>query len=119
MRYQEDRDRSAEILRLALALMGRHPAALNPAHYALWYEHCAGLNPALSRILEARLTANSALTDEDVWHLYTEHIGARDHQQYEMLCSELHRVLKDTANNARTAGEDTCRIDQAVAGHEL
>jgi diguanylate cyclase len=119
MRYHEDRERSAEILRLALAFMGRHPAALNPAHYALWYEHCAGLNPALSCILEARLATSSVLTDDDVWHLYTEHIGARDHREYETLCNDLYRVLKDTANNTQTAGENTARIDQAVAGHEL
>ena len=45
MRYREDREQSAEILRLAVAAMGKQPAAANPAHYALWYEHCAGLNP--------------------------------------------------------------------------
>ena len=93
MRYSEDREQSAEILRLALAHMGRQTAALNPCSYALWYEHCAGLNPALSHTLEARLAANSPLTDAEVWRLYGEHIVARDIQHYEGLRQELYRIL--------------------------
>jgi diguanylate cyclase (GGDEF)-like protein len=58
--------------------MGRQAATFNPCSYTLWYEHCAGLNPALSRTLEARLAGNSPLTDEDVWQLYAEHIVARE-----------------------------------------
>src|ERR1700749_2894230 len=97
MRYVEGRDQSAEILRLALAFMGRQAAALNPCSYALWYEHCDGLNPGLSSILEGRLITNAALTDEDVWRLYTEHIVARDIQRYAEWHKELYRILTDTA----------------------
>jgi diguanylate cyclase len=114
MRYSEDREQSAEILRLALAHMGRQAAALNPCSYALWYEHCAGLNPALSHTLEARLAANAPLTDEDVWRLYTEHIVARDIQHYEGLRHELYRILKDTAVNTQVAGEKASEFDQAL-----
>jgi diguanylate cyclase len=96
--------------------MGRQAAGFNPCSYALWYEHCAGLNPALSRTLEARLAANSALTDDDVWRLYTEHIVARDIQQYEGMRDELYRILKDTAANTRVAGEKASEFDQALAG---
>jgi diguanylate cyclase len=117
MRYSEDREQSAEILRLALAHMGRHAAALNPCSYALWYEHCAGLNPALSHTLEARLAANSPLTDEDVWRLYNEHIVARDIHHYEGLRHELYRILQDTAVNTQVAGEKASEFDQALVGH--
>jgi diguanylate cyclase len=117
MRYAEDRDRSEEVLRLALPLMARQAAAFNPCSYALWYEHCAGVNPALSRMLEARLAANSPLTDEDVWRLYTEHIVARDIPHYEGVCTEVCRILQHTAANAEVAGEMASAFGQALAGH--
>ncbi|MBS0419972.1 MAG: diguanylate cyclase [Proteobacteria bacterium] len=118
MRYREDRQQSAEILRLAVAAMGKQPAAANPTHYALWYEHCAGLNPGLSRVLEARLAAGSALTDEDVWQLHGEHIAAREHRQYENVRADLHRILKDTADETRKAEDQSSRIDEALANHQ-
>ena len=51
MRYKEDKDQSAELLRLALPLMARQSAALHPISYTLWYEHVAGINPPLSTVL--------------------------------------------------------------------
>ncbi|MBS0418015.1 MAG: GGDEF domain-containing protein [Proteobacteria bacterium] len=117
MRYAEERERSAEVLRLALALMGRQAAGFNPCSYALWYEHCAGLNPGLSRTLEARLAANSPLTDDDVWRLYNEHIVTRDIQQYVGVRDELYRILKDTSANTVVAGERASAFDQSLARH--
>jgi diguanylate cyclase len=64
MRYGEDRKRSEEVMRQALPLMGRQAAAFNPYSYAIWYEHCAGVNPGLSRALEGKLALSHALTDE-------------------------------------------------------
>src|SRR5215475_13562632 len=118
MRYPENREQAAEILRLAVAAMGKQPAAPNPAHYALWYEHCAGLNPGLSRVLEARLAAGSVLTDEDVWQLHGEHIAAREHRQYEAFRADLHRILKDTATETKKAEDQTSKIDEAIADHQ-
>lgn len=117
MRYAESRERSSEILRLTLELMGRHRAAFNPCSYALWYEHCAGLNPALSEKLDARLKENSLLSDEEVWHLYTQHILARDVQQYEGMRQELYRILKDTAANTEVVGQEASAFDRALAQH--
>jgi diguanylate cyclase len=117
MRYSEDRESSAEILRLALAYMGRQPAALNPCTFALWYEHCAGLNPTLSQILDAKLAGNSPVTDQDVWRLYTEHIGARDARQCETVRDELYRILEDTAANTQQADQKAAEFDQALTTH--
>jgi diguanylate cyclase len=117
MRYAENREQSAEVLRMALAYMGRQSAAFNPCSFALWYEHCAGLNPDLSRTLEARLAAGSGLTDDDVWQLYTQHIITRDLQHYTGVRDELYRILRDTAVNAQAAGEKASGVDRALAGH--
>jgi diguanylate cyclase len=55
MRYRETREHSAAILRIVVALMARQKAAFHPASYALWYEHAAGINPALTQVLEQRI----------------------------------------------------------------
>jgi diguanylate cyclase len=117
MRYGQERERSAEILRLALTFMGRQPSAFNPCTFALWYEHCAGLNPTLSRILDAKLAQNSPVTDEDVWRLYTEHIGTRDARQYEAVRDELYRILKATAANTEQADQRAAEFDVALTTH--
>ena len=35
MRYEQNKDRSAEVLRLTLAQMGKHPAAFNPITFTV------------------------------------------------------------------------------------
>lgn len=117
MRYEEDRRRSEEILRQALPLMARQAAAFNPYSYAIWYEHCAGVNPGLSRVLEPRLTTGRELTDEEVWQLFIEHIVTRDIQTTEAMRKALYRILVDTAASAAVAGVKTADFDRALAGH--
>jgi diguanylate cyclase len=78
MRYHETKEQSAEILRRALSLMGRQDAAFHPISFALWYEHAAGINHALSVVLEERLASNTPLTEPDVLDLYSRFIVPRD-----------------------------------------
>ncbi len=117
MRYLENKERSTEILRLALPLMARQLAAFHPLSYALWYEHCAGLNPDLSRLLDARLTANSALTEQDVWRLYAQHIAARDIEAFERLQLQLRTLLEETANSAASASVKATEFGDSLQSH--
>jgi diguanylate cyclase len=117
MRYLENKERSTEILRLALPLMARQLAAFHPLSYALWYEHCAGMNPDLSRVLDARLTSNSALTEGDVWRLYAQHIAARDIEAFERLQLQLRGLLEDTAQSAADASEQAAQFGHSLEGH--
>lgn len=117
MHYGEDRKRSEEILRKALPLMGRQAAAFNPYSYAIWYEHCTDMNPALSRVLEIRLATNHALTDEEVWKLYVEHIAVRDAQTTDVIRNALYAILNETAATTTVAGERTAEFDHALTGH--
>ena len=66
MQYEQSRERSADLLRQAVGYMGRQESGFDPASYTLWYEHAAGINPALSQVLEQRLTAQIPLTSADV-----------------------------------------------------
>ena len=117
MRYLETKERSTEILRLALPLMARQSAAFHPLSYALWYEHCAGMNPDLSKILDSRLTANTALTEVDVWRLYAQHIAARDMEAFERLQLQLRNLLEDTAQSTATASDQAAEFGHSLQGH--
>jgi diguanylate cyclase len=117
MRYQETRDRSIEILRQALPLMSRQRAAFHPLSFTLWYEHIAGLNPELTRILESRLAANVALTDDDVQRLYSQLIAARDVKVLEALQQKLRAVLEDAAQSTATASAEAAQFDRNLQGH--
>jgi diguanylate cyclase len=117
MRYLENKERSTEILRLALPLMARQLAAFHPLSYALWYEHCAGMNPDLSRVLDSRLTSNTALTEVDVWRLYAQHIAARDMEAFERLQLQLRNLLEDTAQSAADASIQAAEYGESLAGH--
>jgi len=117
MRYLESKERSTEILRLALPLMARQTAAFHPLSYALWYEHCAGMNPDLSRILDTRLTTNVALSEADVWRLYAQHIAARDMEAFERLQLQLRNLLEDTAQSTATASNQAAQFGHSLQGH--
>ncbi len=117
MRYHETRDRSIEILRQALPLMSRQRAAFHPLSFTLWYEHIAGLNPELTRILEARLAASVALNDDDVQRLYSQHIAARDVKVLEALQQKLRLVLEDTAQSTATASAEAAQFDRTLQEH--
>ena len=117
MRYLENKERSTEILRLALPLMARQSAAFHPLSYAIWYEHCAGMNPDLSRVLDVRLTSNTALTETDVWRLYAQHIAARDLETFERLQLQLRNLLEDTAHSAADVSVQAAEYGASLKGH--
>jgi len=117
MRYSESRDRSIEILRQALPLMSRQRAAFHHLSFTLWYEHIAGINPDLTRILEARMASSVSLTDDDVQRLYAQHIVARDVKVLEALQQRLRTLLEETAQNTATASAEAAQFDQSLQDH--
>jgi diguanylate cyclase len=103
MRYQHSREESAEILRRALQLMSPHRAGYHPVSYAVWYEHAADLNPALSQELERLLAAEILLADSEVCRLHALHIAGRDVQAFELARSQLREVLGVSAGQTAKA----------------
>ena len=114
MRYKEDKDQSAELLRLALPLMARQSAALHPISYTLWYEHVAGINPPLSSVLEASLAGKLPLGEDDVYDLHARYIVARDMEVLDRLQRKLRDVLEEAAQTAATALEDSGQFEAAL-----
>jgi diguanylate cyclase len=114
VRYTETKEQSSELLRLALALMGQQPAALHPVSYTLWYEHVAGVNPALSEALNERIKNRQPLTEDDVYALHARHIVARDMETLERLQQKLRGLLEEAVQAMAAASEGTGNFGQTL-----
>jgi diguanylate cyclase len=114
VRYLETKQQSAEILRLTLPLMARQEAAYHPLSYALWYEHVAGINGPLTRLLSQRLSQNKALTESEVRRLYSRHISGRDSEAAERAQGELRAVLTEAASSTASAGAQVGAFEETV-----
>ena len=64
MGYHDSVERSAEYLRLALPLMSKQAAALNPICYAVWYDYVSGRNAALKKRIDELTRDGSPLEAE-------------------------------------------------------
>ena len=114
MRYQQSRQQSAEILRMALEHMSRHEAAFHPPSYALWYEHTAGINPTLTHALEERLASDVPLTDAEVLRMHARFVLTRDLDAFENIRDRIHAVLEDTSGAAANAGASASKFEAAL-----
>ena len=118
MKYEESREKSLEVLRQALPLMSRQPAAFHPPSYAVWYEHLAGLNPPLTTALSRRL-ACGPLLDHDVLDLHHLYIEMREERVHKRLFTALSAALSDVVRSAQAAGRDAGAFcDSLEAKHE-
>jgi diguanylate cyclase len=105
-RYTQSRERSAELLRLALAGMGKNPAALDPLCFAVWYEHVAGINPGLSRAVLQADGKGAPLDDEAVVRLYRDHIAPPDAEDMARVGLGLQQAMQRLERSASQAGDD-------------
>ena len=117
MRYRQNKQESAEILRTALALMAQQEAAYHPPSYALWYEHVAGINPDLTRVLEERISAQSPLTDSDVLRMHAQFVLTCDIDAFERIRERLRFLLAQTSHAADNAGAHASEFRQALEDH--
>ncbi len=117
MRYQQNKQESAEILRTALSFMAKQEAAFHPPSYALWYEHVAGINPTLTKILDERLNLGTPLTDADVWRMHAQYILTRDADAFERIRERLRFLLSETSHAAESAGAHASHFGQALESH--
>ena len=105
MRYRERREQSAEVLRLALGEMGRHDAAFTPVTFAVWYEHLAGINPALSQAIGEEIKTEKRLSDQTIDRLYRKYVAELDTTQAEQISDRFQRMMTGVAEAAKETGE--------------
>lgn len=114
MRYLQNKETSAELLRLVLPLMARQSAAFHPLSYTIWYEHVAGMNPSLSEQLAPRLESRDPLTEDEIYRLHARHVVERDVDTLDRLRQQLRSLLDETAQSAADAGAEVGRFGQAL-----
>ncbi|OIQ78307.1 diguanylate cyclase VdcA [mine drainage metagenome] len=119
MLYQQSREDSAGLLRLAVQRMGQHPAALTPICYTVWYEYLAGINPHLATSMDARLREGGTLADAAIDELYRRHCSefSAEMQQHMRDASQHVLVnLRQQADEARLRiGEFGGRLEQSAS----
>lgn len=108
--YRQDREASAEILRLVLQKMGGQPAAFTPHAYAVWYEHLAGINPPLSEALGKVLDGEAKLSNELAQALFEAYVTTGNAEAQRVFRQNVHSVLDNLAQFTEATGQETDRF---------
>jgi diguanylate cyclase len=110
MRYRDNKEQSAEYLRLAVPLMSKQAAAMHPISYAVWYEYVSGLNPQLRAKIDEILGSGGLLDELATDALYRQHIAEMDEHTAKKVSASFQRVLADVSNSAAEAGQQASRF---------
>jgi len=105
LRYTQSRERSAELLRATLGLLGQHDVRCNPVSFAVWYEYAGALNNGLSQAIDRLLKTQPRLDDAAMCQLYRDHVLDPDHARVGQISSELQRLMSGVSENAHHAGD--------------
>jgi diguanylate cyclase len=117
MKYSQEIAASGEILRLILQKMVSHPAAFTPPNYAVWYEHLAGINPALSKAMNRLLENDSGLDDDTVEKLYAQHVSECSSDIQQVLRGGIRQLLGRLAESTAQAAKEALRFDRSLKTH--
>lgn len=112
--YLQDKAASAELLRLILQKMSGHPAALNPATYAVWYEFLAGINPRLSEAMNKLLADKGGLTTELAQAFFDQYISEGSPQAQNSFRQNMQKLLDNLARFAESTGTETDRFSAGL-----
>jgi diguanylate cyclase len=101
--------------------MAEHEAPFTPVTFAVWYEHLAGINPALSRRLITLLETEPRLSDGSTQALYQDCVADADAEATEAIRSRIQGVMQDvamvasaTSANAKVYGEQLEDLSKAL-----
>ena len=114
MRYRENRDQTAELLRMVLPLMSRHAAGFHPLSFAVWYEYAAGTNQALKAAVDARVAASVRLTDTDIEELFDRHVAMRDIESSMRVRARIQAVVEQVTETTAKASVEVGRYNDGL-----
>ena len=115
MRYQDDRERSGELLRLALPLMSKQSAGFHPASYAVWYEYVAGANATLRTAIDGRLKDERPISDDEIQVFFDGFISGRDAEHLTELEALLRKMLEKINDSALSLGTEAARYGESLS----
>jgi len=109
MRYNEPKEKSAELLRLALARMGQHTAAYNPLTFTLWYEVVSGANPRLTAAVDSLQQQGGNIDDGRVMELCRAYVFPPDEDNLDRIRDQMQQLMLAVQRSANetsaTAGD--------------
>ncbi len=110
--YKQNKEESAEILRLILQKMVKHPASFTPPTYAVWYEYLAGINPRLSEEINKLLEADGEITNDTAQHLFDHYISEVNPEAQNKFRQNMQKLLDGMAHQAELAHQGTTRFNE-------
>jgi diguanylate cyclase len=116
VRYDQTKEKTAELLRLALGHMGKHPAAFNPLTFTLWYEYAAAINPKLNSAVDQALKKPAPIDDSAVHKLYEEHISSVDAEAVERIGVDMERLMRSVVHTASQTGHHAGAFGAQLTG---
>ena len=118
MRYRENREQTAELLRMVLPLMSRHAAGFHPLSYAVWYEYAAGTNQALKAAIDGRIAAGERLADADIEELFDRHVAMRDIESSMRVRARIQEVVEQVTETTQLASEEVGRYSVGLNDYQ-
>jgi diguanylate cyclase len=115
VRYPQNAEQSAELLRLIIPRIGQHGGCFHPPSYTVWYEHLVGMNPALSDAIESRLSQGTSLAQTEIDELHARHVQSRDRRNVVELQAGLSALLRKLAQVATQSGADATMYSRVLA----
>lgn len=110
MKNNENEERTAEWMRLALAKMKQFEVSPTPANYALWFEYVSGTNLALVEAVDREIEQTGKLTSQQSYLLHQQFFeDDKDRAAMLEMRQELARLLKQTLNYIYTGVTTTDR----------
>lgn len=118
MRYRENREQTAELLRMVLPPMSRHAAGFHPLSYAVWYEYAAGTNQALKAAIDSFVAAGTRLTDSDIEELFDRHVAMRDIESSMQVRARIQDVVEQVTETTHLASEEVGRYSDGLSEYQ-
>ena len=118
MRYRENREQTAELLRMVLPLMSRHAAGFHPLSFAVWYEYAAGTNQQLKAAVDARVAATTRLTDTDIEELFDKHVAMRDIESSMKVRARIQEVVEQVTETTQKASLEVGRYNDGLNDYQ-
>ena len=117
MKYHDNMERSADVLRQALQLMKRHGSALHPVNYTLWYEYVRGENPPLRAAMDRYLGQHLQLDEAVAEALHKRFVtgSGLDATLIERTAEGVSTVLTGMAESAARAGDQTAQYGTSLS----
>jgi diguanylate cyclase len=118
MRYRENREQTAELLRMVLPLMSRHSAGFHPVSYAVWYEYAAGTNQALKTAVDGLLAGGHKLDDDEIQELFDRHVATRDIESSIRLRARIQKVVEEVTVATNQASDEVGRYSDGLGVYQ-